>query len=141
MRHQCAHRKFSRTSTHRKAMLRNMVTSFFSEEKFETTLEKAKDLRSVAEKLITLAADGSLSAKRNAYSYIMDKDVVHKLFAELGPRFKSRNGGYTRVVRTGFRHGDAAQMAIIELVERTAKYVPTKKEKKKEQEGAESASA
>ncbi len=118
MRHQCAHRKLGRSSSHRRALMRNLVTSFFRHERFETSVQKAKDLRPVAEKLITLACNGTLAAKRSVYSYLLDKDVVHKLFVEIAPRVKGRKGGYTRVVRSGTRHGDAAEMAIIELVDR-----------------------
>lgn len=116
MRHGCSGRKFGRTSSHRMAMLRNMVTSLLREEQIETTVAKAKDLRREVEKMITLGRKGGLAARRQAYSYVQDKAVVHKLFAEIGPRFKERPGGYTRVIRTGVRHGDAADMAVIQLV-------------------------
>lgn len=117
MRHGCNLRKFSRNWAHRRAMLRNMATSFLREGKVKTTIEKAKELRPVVERLITTAKDDTLHSRRKAYSYLTDKSVVHKLFTEVGPKCKSRPGGYTRVVRTGWRHGDAAEMAIIELVD------------------------
>lgn len=97
-------------------MFRNMATALLLHEKCETTVEKAKDLRRVVEKLITLAGSDTLHARRQAYSYLQDKAVVHKLFAEVGPRFRTRPGGYTRVVRSRTRAGDAADLAVIELV-------------------------
>lgn len=123
MRHQLAFRKFHMSSAHRRSMLRNMVTSLFDQGSFQTTLEKAKELRRVAEKLITLGKEDSLHARRQAFSYLTDKAVVHKLFAELGPRYRERQGGYTRVLKLGNRrHGDAAELGIIELV-RTAEEI------------------
>lgn len=118
MRHGNGLRQLSRSTSHRRALLRNMATSFFKYERFETTVPKAKELRPVVERLITLGKNDTLAARRQAYSYLTDKAIVHKLFAELGPRCKDRNGGYTRIVRTRFRNGDAAEMAIIELVDR-----------------------
>lgn len=115
MKHSAHVRKFGRNSSHRRAMFRSLATSLIREEKFETTVEKAKDLRSVVEKLVTLAKVDSLHNRRQALSYLMSKEVVHKLFAEVGPRYKGTPGGYTRIVRTGYRHGDAAEMAVIEL--------------------------
>jgi large subunit ribosomal protein L17 len=97
-----------------------MATSFFKYERFETTVPKAKELRPVVEKLVTLAKSDTLAARRQAYSYLLDKAVVHKLFADIGPRSATRNGGYTRIVRTRVRPGDAAEMAIIELVDKAA---------------------
>lgn len=117
MRHQKAFRKFGRTPAHRRALFRNLATSLFKHEKLETTVHKAKDLRSVAEKLITLAGKDNLANRRRAYSYLLDKGVVHKLFTEIGPRYEKRPGGYTRVIRTRRRPGDAAELAVIELVE------------------------
>jgi large subunit ribosomal protein L17 len=99
-------------------MFRNLASSLIQHERFETTLPKAKDLRRVVEKLITLAATDSLANRRLALSYLQTKDSVHKLFADIGPRFKGRRGGFTRVVRTRTRVGDAAEMAVIEFVER-----------------------
>lgn len=116
MRHGNAFRKFTMTAAHRRAMFRNMTTSLFLKEKIETSVWKAKDLRRVAEKLITLAKKDTLHGRRTALSYLKSKGCVHKLFAVIGPRYKTRNGGYTRIVRTGRRHGDAAELAIIELI-------------------------
>jgi large subunit ribosomal protein L17 len=93
-----------------------MVTSLLREERIVTTVEKAKDLRPVVEKIITLGRSDSLHARRQAYGYVMCKSVVHKLFTDIGPRYRARPGGYTRIVKGGFRHGDTADMAIIELV-------------------------
>ena len=106
--------------SHRKALLRNLATSFFKYESFETTVPKAKELRPVVERLVTLGKNDTLSARRQAYSYLLDKAVVHKLFTDIGPRNATRNGGYTRIVRTRVRPGDAAELAIIELVDKAA---------------------
>lgn len=116
MRHKLAFRQLSRSSSHRRALLRNMATSLLRYERFETTLPKAKELRRIIEPLVRLGSADNLSNRRKAYSYLFDKKVVHKLFVDIGPRFKSRTGGYTRIVRTRVRHGDAAQMAMIELL-------------------------
>lgn len=116
MRHKIAGRKLGRTSAHRLAMLRNMVTSLFEHERIVTTTEKAKELRPVAEKMITLAKKGDLHARRQAMSFIRSKDIVEKLFTEIKDKFEDRKGGYTRILKTGIRKGDAASMAIIELV-------------------------
>ena len=120
MRHGVGGRKLGRTTSHRTAMLRNMVTSFLKHEKIETTDVKAKELRRVAEKMITLAKKGGLHARRQAAAVIRDKDVVKKLFDEIGARFADRQGGYTRIVKTGFRAGDSAPMAVIELMVKPA---------------------
>ncbi|MCL7487940.1 MAG: 50S ribosomal protein L17 [Desulfobulbaceae bacterium] len=116
MRHRKAGRKLGRTAAHRKAMLRNMVTSLFEHERIVTTVPKAKEARRVADKMITLAKRGDLHARRQAHSYIQSKDVVAKLFDEIQGQFADRQGGYTRIIRTGVRQGDAAPMAILELV-------------------------
>ena len=116
MRHRLAHRKLGRTSSHRRAMLRNMVTAFLDKERIVTTLPKAKELRSVAEKLITLGKKEGPHARRQALSYIKTKEVVHKLFADIAPRFAERPGGYTRILKLGIRKGDNAELAILELV-------------------------
>lgn len=116
MRHGKSGRKLGRTSAHRKAMFRNMVTSLFEHERIVTTEKKAKELRPIAEKMITLAKRGDLHARRQAMSYIQSKDVVAKLFDEIQGQFADRQGGYTRIIKTGSRQGDAAPMAIIELV-------------------------
>ena len=120
MRHGKGLRNLSRTSSHRRALLRNMATSFFQVESFETTVPKAKELRPIVERLITLGKNDTLAARRQAYSYLLNKAVVHKLFADIGPRCSARNGGYTRIVRSRVRPGDAAEMAIIELVDRAS---------------------
>jgi len=116
MRHGKSGRKLGRTSAHRKAMFRNMVTSLFEHERIVTTEHKAKELRPIAEKMITLAKRGDLHARRQALGYIQSKDVVAKLFGEIQEQFADRQGGYTRIIKTGMRQGDAAPMAIIELV-------------------------
>ncbi len=118
MRHGMKHRKFGRTKAHRKAMFANLVNALITHEQIKTTLPKAKDMRTVADKMITLAKDGSLHARRQAIAYLRDEKVVAKLFSVLGERYKSRNGGYTRVLKAGFRHGDCAPVAFIELVDR-----------------------
>ncbi len=116
MRHRNAGRKLGRTSSHRDAMFRNMVTSLFEHERIVTTTPKAKEARRIADKMITLAKKGDLHARRQALSYIRSKDVVAKLFEVIHLKFTDRNGGYTRIVQTGVRRGDAAPMAILELV-------------------------
>ncbi len=109
-------RKLGRASDHRDAMLRNLVTSLLENGKIETTVEKAKETRSMAEKMITLGKTNTLHSRRQALSYITKEDVVTKVFAELAPKYADRNGGYTRILKLGPRRGDAAEMAIIELV-------------------------
>ena len=109
-------RKIGRETDHRLAMLRNQVTSLLREGRIETTLSKAKETQRMTEKMITLAKQGDLHARRQALSYIYDKEVVKELFEEIGPRYEDRNGGYTRVLKLGPRRGDAAEMAILELV-------------------------
>lgn len=116
MRHRKLTTKLGRTSSHRKAMFRNMVTSFLKYEKIETTDIKAKELRRIAEKMVTLGKRGDLHARRQALAYVRDRDVVEKLFEQISLRFKDRRGGYTRIVKTGFRTGDNAPMALIEFV-------------------------
>ena len=118
MRHGKSGRKLNRTASHRKAMFANMAASLLRHEQIVTTLPKAKDLRAVVDKLITLGKRGDLHARRQAASQIGDKEVVSKLFETLAPRYKDRNGGYTRVLKAGFRHGDNAPVAVIELVDR-----------------------
>lgn len=118
MRHGNGLRQLSRNTSHRRALLRNLATSFFKYEKFETTVQKAKELRPVVERLITTGKTDSVAARRRVASYLLDQKMVKKLFGDISPRFASRNGGYTRIVRTGIRHGDTAEMAIIELVEK-----------------------
>ena len=118
MRHGFRGRRFNRTSEHRKAMFANMAAALIKHEQIVTTLPKAKDLRPVVEKLITLGKRGDLHARRQAMSQLRDEDMVKKLFAVLGERYKDRQGGYTRVLKAGFRHGDMAPMAVIEFVDR-----------------------
>ena len=118
MRHRQGLRKLNRTSEHRLAMLRNMCVSLLTHEAIKTTLPKAKELRRVVEPLITLGKAPSLANKRLAFSRLRDRDAVVKLFAELGPRYDKRPGGYTRILKMGFRAGDAAPMAFVELVDR-----------------------
>jgi large subunit ribosomal protein L17 len=113
-----AGRKLNVTSTHRLAMFRNMATSLLKHEQITTTLPKAKELRPYVERIITLGKRGGLHARRQAYAQLMDPKVVDKLFTEIAERYKTRAGGYTRVLRAGVRYGDAATMAVIELVER-----------------------
>ncbi len=116
MRHKYSGRKLGRTSSHRNAMFRNMVTSLFDHERIVTTVEKAKEARPIAEKMITLAKRGDLHARRQALSFIRSKDVVEKLFTQIKDTFEDRKGGYTRIIKTGVRRGDCASMAILELV-------------------------
>ncbi len=111
-------RRFNRTAEHRKAMFANMCQALIKHEQIVTTLPKAKDLRPVVEKLVTLGKRGDLHARRQAIAQIKDVDLVRKLFDVLGPRYKERNGGYTRVLKAGFRFGDNAPMAVIEFVDR-----------------------
>jgi large subunit ribosomal protein L17 len=118
MRHGKSGRKLNRTSSHRKAMFANMAAALIKHEQIVTTLPKAKDLRPVAEKLITLAKRGDVHARRQAMSRVRDEDQVKKLFEVLGERYSERKGGYTRVLKAGFRYGDSAPMAVIELVDR-----------------------
>jgi large subunit ribosomal protein L17 len=118
MRHGVSGRKLGVTSSHRVAMLRSMATSLLKHEQISTTLPKAKELRPYVERIITLGKRGGLHARRQAYAQIMDQKVVDKLFTTIADRYRTRQGGYCRVMRAGFRHGDAAEMAIIELVER-----------------------
>ena len=118
MRHRQSNRKLNRTTSHRLAMLRNMTNSLLQHEFIKTTLPKAKELRRVAEPLITLGKKPSLANRRLAFDRLRDRDMVVKLFDELGPRFQKRNGGYLRILKYGFRQGDNAPMALIELLDR-----------------------
>jgi large subunit ribosomal protein L17 len=118
MRHLKSGRKLNRTSAHRKALLRNLVTSLLEHEQVRTTDAKAKELRRVADRMITLGKRGSLHARRQAAAYIRRRSVVSKLFSEVAERFRERPGGYTRIVKIGTRHGDAAPMSVIELTDR-----------------------
>ena len=125
MRHGHGLRKLNRTSEHRLAMLRNMMNSLLEHEVIKTTLPKAKELRRVVEPMITLAKEPTLANRRLAFNRLRSRDMVVKLFDELGPRFKTRPGGYTRILKMGFRVGDNAPMALVELVDRPAETAPT----------------
>jgi large subunit ribosomal protein L17 len=118
MRHGNAHRKLNRTAEHRKAMFANMCAALIKHEQIITTLPKAKDLRPIVEKLVTLGKRGDLHARRQAVSQLRDVEMAKKLFEVLGPRYKERNGGYTRIIKAGFRYGDSAPIAVIEFVDR-----------------------
>ena len=118
MRHGNSNRKLNRTASHRKAMFANMSAALIKHEQIVTTLPKAKELRPVVEKLITLGKRGDLHARRQAISQMRDIVMAKKLFEVLGPRYKDRNGGYTRIIKAGFRHGDSAPVAVIEFVDR-----------------------
>jgi large subunit ribosomal protein L17 len=136
MRHNKAGRRLGRTTSHRIAMFRNMVTSLLNHERITTTDAKAKELRSIAEKMITLGKKGDLHAMRQAASYIRDKKIVTKLFATIAPRYQERSGGYTRIVKLGIRPGDSAPLSLIELVEEQVEKKPAKKSIKKSAAGA-----
>jgi len=120
MRHHSGLRKLNRTSSHRLAMLRNMTVSLLRHEVIRTTLPKAKELRRVAEPILTLGKNPSLANRRLAFARLRDREMVTKLFDELGPRYASRNGGYSRILKYGFRKGDNAPMALVELMDRPA---------------------
>jgi large subunit ribosomal protein L17 len=120
MRHRLGLRKLNRTSSHRLAMLRNMTVSLLRHEAIKTTLPKAKELRRVAEPILTLGKNPSLANRRLAFARLRDREIVTKLFDELGPRYATRNGGYSRILKFGFRKGDNAPMALIELMDRPA---------------------
>src|SRR3989338_5574291 len=124
MRHRSGLRKLNRTSSHRLAMFRNMTVSLLRHEVIKTTLPKAKELRRVAEPILTLGKNPSLANRRLAFARLRDREMVTKLFDELGPRYASRNGGYSRILKFGFRKGDNAPMALIELVDRPADLSP-----------------
>jgi large subunit ribosomal protein L17 len=124
MRHRLAHRKLNRTSSHRAALLRNLSNALLKHEVIKTTLPKAKELRKVVEPLITLGKKPSLANRRLAFDRLRDRDMVVKLFDDLGPRFLARPGGYVRILKFGFRVGDNAPMALVELVDRAAEAAP-----------------
>jgi large subunit ribosomal protein L17 len=124
MRHRLGLRKLNRTSSHRLAMLRNMTVSLLRHEVIKTTLPKAKELRRVAEPILTLGKNPSLANRRLAFARLRDREMVSKLFDELGPRYASRNGGYSRILKFGFRKGDNAPMALVELLDRPAEAQP-----------------
>ncbi len=124
MRHRLGLRKLNRTSSHRLAMLRNMTVSLLRHEVIKTTLPKAKELRRVAEPILTLGKNPSLANRRLAFARLRDREIVSKLFDELGPRYAARNGGYSRILKFGFRKGDNAPMALVELMDRPAEAQP-----------------
>jgi large subunit ribosomal protein L17 len=128
MRHRLGLRKLNRTSSHRLAMLRNMTVSLLRHEVIKTTLPKAKELRRVVEPIITLGKKPSLANRRIAFNRLRDRDIVVKLFGELGPRYSKRNGGYLRILKFGFRKGDNAPMAFVELLDRPEQAEDNKKE-------------
>ncbi|HLO77612.1 MAG TPA: 50S ribosomal protein L17 [Magnetospirillum sp.] len=139
MRHGMSGRKLNRTSAHRKAMFANMVNALIKHEQIKTTLPKAKDLRPIAEKIISLGKSGTLHDRRRAFAILRDEAVVAKLFSVIAERYKGRNGGYTRVLKAGFRYGDCAPMAFIELVDRdpAAKGLDSGPTAEKSEEGEE----
>jgi large subunit ribosomal protein L17 len=139
MRHQVAGKKLGRKTAHRLMMFRNMVTSLFDKERVRTTLDRAKAVRPIAERMITLGKRESLHARRQALAYVKDPAIVSKLFDTLAPRFSQRNGGYTRIIRLGHRDGDGAQMAYLELI--GSEYTPSKEEIKGSKKGAKEAAA
>jgi len=118
MRHQIAHRKLNKTTSHRKAMFANMAASLIEHEQIVTTLPKAKEMAPIMDKLVSLAKKGDLTARRSALAQVRNEEAVRKLFDVMGARYKSRNGGYTRVLKAGFRPGDNAPLAVLELVDR-----------------------
>jgi large subunit ribosomal protein L17 len=139
MRHRVAGKKLGRKTAHRVMMFRNMVTSLFDKERVRTTLDRAKAVRPIAERMITLGKRESLHARRQALAYVKDPAVVSKLFDTLAPRFAQRNGGYTRIIRLGHRDGDGAQMAYLELI--GSEYTPPKQESKGSKKSAKEAAA
>jgi large subunit ribosomal protein L17 len=140
MRHRVAGKKLGRKTAHRVMMFRNMVTSLFDKERVRTTLDRAKAVRPIAEQMITLGKRESLHARRQALAYVKDPAVVTKLFGTIAPRFAQRQGGYTRIVRLGFRDGDGAQMAYLELI--GSEFKPAKaSEDKKGKKGSKEAAA
>src|SRR5215208_7003344 len=141
MRHGMANRKLGRTSSHRNAMFRNQLASLIESERIITTLPKAKELRPIAEKLITLAKNDSVHARRQAFRQVADNELIAKLFDTIGPRFSTRPGGYTRIMKLGARRGDAAEMAILELVERSPEKTEAKETESKEKPGKKAKAA
>ena len=131
MRHKLGLRKLNRTSAHRLAMLRNMMNSLLRHEAIKTTLPKAKELRRVVEPMITLAKEPTVANKRLAFNRLRDREIVVKLFNEIGPMFKDRKGGYTRILKMGYRVGDNAPRAYVELVQKTTDAAPAKEEAQK----------
>ncbi|OYW60987.1 MAG: 50S ribosomal protein L17 [Azorhizobium sp. 32-67-21] len=141
MRHGKVHRKFNRTAEHRKAMFSNLAGALITHEQIVTTLPKAKDLRPVVEKLVTLARRGDLHARRQLIAQLRDQSVVKKLFEVLGPRYQGRPGGYTRIVKAGFRYGDSTPVAVIEFVDRDVEAKGASDRARAEAEAAAAAAA
>jgi large subunit ribosomal protein L17 len=141
MKHAVNARKLNRPTSHRKALFANLACSLFEHEQIETTLPKAKELRSFAERMITLAKKGTLASRRQALSFLRSEEAVQKLFSALGPRYEKRAGGYTRVLKAGLRYGDCAPMAVIELVDRDVKAKGLRQKAVAEAKKAEAAAA
>jgi len=131
MRHMNAGRKLNRSASHRRALFRNLVTALLERERIKTTDAKAKEVRRLAERMITLGKNGTLAARRRALTFVQSQDVVKKLFEDIAPRFKDRAGGYTRTIKIGIRHGDAAPLSVIELVTRAGDVEAAGGDKKK----------
>jgi len=131
MRHKKRGRQLGRDTNHRRALFRNLVTSLFEHERIETTEAKAKEIRGIADRIVSLGKQGDLAARRRAGSYLMNPKIVSKLFAEIAPRFAKRPGGYTRLIKTRVRYGDGARMAVVELVVQGQPAKPVKPEKTK----------
>ena len=137
MRHLNQGRKLSRTSAHRKALFKNLVLALTQHDRIRTTDAKAKELRRYADRMVTLGKQGDLAARRHAFAFMQSRDAVKKLFDEIAPRYKDRAGGYTRVVKFGFRRGDAAQLSIIEFTGLEEKAPTRKRPRRKKEEGAD----
>ena len=136
MRHLSAGRKLNRSASHRRALFRNLVTALLERERIKTTDAKAKETRRLTERMITLGKAGTLAARRRALTFVQSRTVVKKLFDDIAPRFKERNGGYTRIIKIGIRHGDAAPVSVIELVTRAADLQAAAEGDKKKRRGA-----
>ena len=136
MRHLNAGRKLNRSASHRRALFRNLVTALLERERIKTTDAKAKETRRLTERMITLGKEGTLAARRRALTFVQSRAIVKKLFDDIAPRFKERNGGYTRIIKIGIRHGDAAPVSVIELVTRAADLEAAAEGDKKKRRGA-----
>lgn len=136
MRHLNAGRKLNRSAAHRRALFRNLVTALLERERIKTTDAKAKETRRLTERMITLGKEGTLAARRRALTFVQSRAVVKKLFDDIAPRFRERNGGYTRIIKVGIRHGDAAPVSVIELVTRAADLEAAAEGEKKKRRGA-----
>jgi large subunit ribosomal protein L17 len=136
MRHLNAGRKLNRSASHRRALFRNLVTALLERERIQTTDAKAKETRRLTERMITLGKEGTLAARRRALTFVQSRTVVKKLFDDIAPRFKERSGGYTRIIKVGIRHGDAAPVSVIELVTRAADLAAAAEGDKKTRRGA-----